>query len=355
MLSVGDAALEVWLMSEWITIDGSQGEGGGQILRTALALSIVTGRPLQMDGIRAGRQKPGLLRQHLTAVHAAVVVSGARASGAELGSKTLTFEPSQVRGGEHHLAVGTAGSVTLVLQAVLPPLLLAREPSRLTLEGGTHNPGAPPFEFLARTFVPLLRRMGAQVEVTLARHGFYPAGGGQLEVTVEPCSALQPLALLDRGETRVCARGLVACIPESIAKRELGVTRARLGLERSMCRIETMTDSAGPGNALIIEIASESVTEVITGFGIKGVTAEQVASDACKEAEAYLAAGVPVGRHLADQLLLPLALAGGGTFRSLAPTAHTTTNIDVIQRFLDVPIAIDREHGDTHRITVGRR
>ena len=208
-------------MSDWITIDGSEGEGGGQILRTALALSLVTGRPFRIDGIRAGRRKPGLMRQHLTAVQGAAQVSGARVSGGDLGSRTLSFEPSQVRGGEYRLAVGTAGSATLVLQTVLPALLLAREPSRLTLEGGTHNPYAPPFDFLARTFLPILRRMGASIDVRLEMHGFYPAGGGRFAVAIEPCAALGRLSLLERGATRVTARAIVASLPETIAKREL--------------------------------------------------------------------------------------------------------------------------------------
>ena len=340
-------------MTDWITIDGSEGEGGGQILRTALALSLVTGRPFRIESIRAGRKKPGLLRQHLTAVRGAAEVSGARVTGADLGSRTLTFEPSQVRGGSYRLAVGTAGSATLVLQAVLPALLFAREPSRLTLEGGTHNPYAPPFDFLAETFLPVLRRMGASVDVRLDACGFYPAGGGRFTVAIEPCSTLGGLALLERGDTQVHARALVASLPENIASRELGVVRERLGIERQSCRAQTVDASIGPGNVLMIVIDSESVSEVVTGFGEKGVSAEKVASDACDEAQAYLAAGVPVGIHLADQLLVPMALAGDGTFRTLKPTAHTLTNAGVIRRFLDVGVAIEHERDDVYRVSVG--
>jgi RNA 3'-terminal phosphate cyclase (ATP) len=341
------------MMTEWIAIDGSLGEGGGQILRTALALSLVTGRPFRIEGIRAGRKKPGLLRQHLTAVRAAADVSRAQVSGADLGSRALSFEPAHVRGGEYRLAVGTAGSATLVLQAVLPALLIARESSRLTLEGGTHNPSAPPFDFLAKTFLPILRRMGASVEVRLETYGFYPAGGGRFVTTIEPCVKLGRLSLLDRGETRVHARAIVASLPETIAKRELSIVRERLGLERAFCRPETVDASVGPGNVLMIEIDCDSVSEVVTGFGVKGVSAETVASQACDEVQAYLSAGVPVGIHLADQLLVPMALAGGGTFRSLKPTAHTVTNADVIRRFLDVPVAIEHERDEVYVVTVG--
>ncbi len=340
-------------MTDRITIDGSAGEGGGQILRTALALSLVTGRPFRIEEIRAGRKKPGLLRQHLTAVHAATAMSGARVSGADLGSRVLSFEPSQVRGGEYRLAVGTAGSATLVLQAVLPALLTAREASRLTLEGGTHNPHAPPFDFLAKTFLPILRRMGASVEVSLEAYGFYPAGGGRFTAVIEPCAKLGRLSLLERGEPRVHARAIVASLSENIARRELSIVRERLGLERAFCRAQTVDDSIGPGNVLMIVIDCDSVSEVVTGFGVKGVSAESVASDACDEVQAYLAAGVPVGVHLADQLLIPMALAGGGTFRSLKPTAHAITNADVIGRFLDVPIAIEHERDEVYVVRVG--
>jgi RNA 3'-terminal phosphate cyclase (ATP) len=340
-------------MSERIDIDGSVGEGGGQILRSALTLSLVTGRPFRIDHIRAGRAKPGLLRQHLTAVHAAASISGARVSGADLGSSTLEFAPGQIAGGEYRLAVGTAGSATLVLQAVLPALLVASRPARLTLEGGTHNPYAPPFDFLSKTFLPLLRRMGASVDLVLDTYGFYPAGGGRFTVSIDPCTRLTPLTLLERGIVTVRARGLVASLPGKIAKRELGVVRQRLGLDRTQCRIEEIETSIGPGNVLLIEVESAELTEVVTGFGVKGVTAEQVAAGACDEVDAYLRAGVPVGVHLADQLLVPMALADGGAFRTLTPSGHTSTNADVIRKFLDVPISIEQEQGDVYRVAVG--
>ena len=342
-------------MREWITIDGSAGEGGGQILRTALTLSLVTGRPFRIERIRAGRRKPGLLRQHLTAVRAAAEVGLARVSGSELGSQTVTFDPSEIRAGTYELAVGTAGSATLVFQTLLPALLSARVASRLTIDGGTHNPQAPPFEFLARTFLPVLRLMGVRVEARLDRPGFYPAGGGRISVDIEPCPALRPLTVLERGSTRVRAHALVASLPENIGKREMSVVRERLGLDRVLCRVETVDTSVGPGNLVMILIEGDPVTEVMTGFGIKGVSAEQVASDACDEAERYLRSDVAIGAHLADQLLVPMAMAGGGSFRTLRPTAHTLTNAGVVQRFLDVSIAIDTESEDVSRITVRSR
>jgi RNA 3'-terminal phosphate cyclase (ATP) len=340
-------------MREWITIDGSAGEGGGQILRTALALSLVTGRPFRIDRIRAAREKPGLLRQHLTAVHAAANVGGARLSGAELGSRELAFEPAGLAGGTYQLAVGTAGSATLVLQTLLPALLRAPHASHLTIDGGTHNPYAPPFDFLARTFLPVLRRMGASVEARLDTYGFYPAGGGRITVAIEPCASLSPVTLLDRGPTRLQARAIVAMLPDKIGWRELAVVRERLGLERADCWVIDAETSVGPGNVLMILIDSDVTTEVVTGCGMKGVTAEQVASDVCEEAERYLGSDVPVGTHLADQLLIPMALAGGGSFRTLTPSGHTLTNASVVRQFLDVPIVIEAEAPGVCRITVG--
>lgn len=340
-------------MSDWVAIDGSMGEGGGQILRSALALSLVTGRPFRIEGIRAGRPKPGLLRQHLTAVRAAAAVGGASVTGDELGSTALAFAPAAVRGGDFQFNVGSAGSATLVLQTVLPALLQAPTASRLTIEGGTHNVAAPPFDFLAAAFVPVVRRMGIGLEVALEAYGFYPAGGGRIVATIEPAARLQPLTLVERGPVTVRARVLLASLPEQIGRRELQVVKQRLGLDRAQCRIESVAGSAGPGNALLIEIVSDAITEVITSFGRKGVPSEVVAAQACDEADAYLAAAVPVGAHLADQLLLPMALGGGGTFRTMAPTPHTTTNAEVIGRFLDVRIRLAADVDGAHRCTVG--
>jgi RNA 3'-phosphate cyclase len=183
-----------------LTLDGSAGEGGGQILRSALALSLLTGTPFRIEKIRARRAKPGLLRQHLTAVQAAARIGSAQVEGAELGSRALTVRPGTVAPGEYHFAIGSAGSACLVVQTVLPPLLLASGPSVLIVEGGTHNPAAPSWDFLARVFFPLLERMGARIRTKLERHGFYPAGGGRLRVEIDPVSTLAPLELLKRGE-----------------------------------------------------------------------------------------------------------------------------------------------------------
>ncbi|HLG14189.1 MAG TPA: RNA 3'-terminal phosphate cyclase [Blastocatellia bacterium] len=322
-----------------ITIDGSFGEGGGQILRSALALSLVTGKPFRIEKIRAGRKNPGLLRQHLTAVNAATQVSRAEVTGAAIGSRELTFAPGSVESGEYALAVGTAGSTTLVLQTVLPALLVASGKSTLTLEGGTHNPFAPPFDFLEKAFLPLVNRMGPRVRAELERPGFYPAGGGKINVTVQPAPALNRLDLLSRGEVKAKrARAVVASLPLSIAERELKVITQKMSWPREWTRAVSVEGSRGPGNVVTIELECEQVTEVFTGFGERGVRAEAVAEKAVQQARRYLASEAAVGEYLADQLLIPMAMAGGGSFTTGPLSRHTMTNIEVISKFLDVAI-----------------
>lgn len=324
-----------------ITLDGSQGEGGGQILRSSLALSMFTGKAFRIDHIRAGREKPGLLRQHLTAVNAAAKICSAKVDGAALGSRSLAFEPREVRSGDYHFAIGTAGSTTLVLQAILPPLLVAAGPSTVTLEGGTHNPAAPPFEFFEKSLVPLLNRMGPAVTVTLDRAGFFPAGGGRLAARVEPAKQLTPLHLPERiAITHRSCTAAVAAVPGEVAKRELDVIRKGFNWPESSFQIRQLPDDQGPGNVLMIEVGGDGVTEVVTAFGERGVRAEAVAESALRELKAYLAADAPVGQHLADQILVPLAMAGGGSFLTMHPTSHTTTNVQIVREFLGVDVSL---------------
>jgi RNA 3'-terminal phosphate cyclase (ATP) len=322
-----------------LTIDGTQGEGGGQVLRSALGLSLVTGTPFRIERIRGRRRRPGLMRQHLTAVQAAAEVGGAEVDGAKLGSLALSFRPRGARAGDYVFRIGSSGSTTLVLQTVLPALLTAGAASSVRLEGGTHNPLAPTFEFLARGYAPLVERMGARLDLSLERHGFHPVGGGIVTARIEPARRLAPLDVLERGAIRRReATASVARLPESIARRELDVLRRRLGWEAGSFRIQQVEDSAGPGNVVSIEIESRAVTEVISSFGARGVPAEAVAERAAAEAERYLAAGAPVGLHLQDQLLLLLALAGGGSYRTIEPTPHTVTHAEVIRSFLAVRV-----------------
>lgn len=325
-----------------LRIDGSQGEGGGQIIRSSLALSLVTGRPFAIDNIRANRPRPGLRRQHLAAVIAAAQVGQADMRGAELGSRRLIFEPRGVKPGRLTFSVGTAGSATLVLQTVLPALILAREKSKLTIEGGTHNPMAPPFDFVARTFLPLVNRLGPTVATELVRPGFFPAGGGKFIAHIEPTAKWARFELLARQPLKSRrARAMVANLPRHIGERECQTIVKAKGWHTTECSVEQIDDSAGPGNVVLIELDFENVCEVVTGFGKQGVPAERVARGAVREANRFIESGVPVGPHLADQLMLLLAIghhvgSGGGTFRTSELTKHSTTQLEVIREFLQI-------------------
>lgn len=336
-----------------ITIDGSFGEGGGQVLRTSLALSLVTGKPFRIESIRAKRKKPGLMRQHLTAVNAAVAIGNASVEGNEIGAQALQFIPEGVSPGNYHFAIGSAGSCTLVLQAILPALILAKGPSEIVLEGGTHNPMAPPFDFLERAFLPMLNQMGSNVSISLERHGFYPAGGGRFRVSIEPAVNLEKIELSDRGEIiDKKARALISHIPEKIAHRELKVVRDHFDLDRDSLEAMTVKDSPGPGNVLSLVVESEKLTEVFTGFGERGIPAEKVAQKTVRLARQYLASGAAVGKYLADQLLIPMAMAGGGKFTTIPPTEHARTNAEIIRKFLEVGIAMKERSPDLWEIEV---
>jgi RNA 3'-terminal phosphate cyclase (ATP) len=325
-----------------IEIDGSQGEGGGQILRSSLALSMITGTPFRLTNIRARRSRPGLQPQHQMCVVTAGEVCGATLLGEKRGSGTLTFEPGPVQPGPYQIDIGTAGSTTLVLQTVLPALLMRDQPSSLQIDGGTHNMHAPPFDFAEKAFVPMLNRMDADVAIELQRYGFYPRGGGRIVAKIgaaAPGSTLKRLDLTERGEVRqIKVRGIVSLLHRGIAEREVRRVARVLDLSEEDCEVVEERRSSGAGNVVLVEVRTDHVTEVFTGFGAFRVPAEQVAQGAADEAKEYLDAEVPVGTHLADQLLLPMALGEGGRFLTQPVTEHTRTNADVIRMFLDVPI-----------------
>ncbi len=321
----------------FIQLDGS--DGGGQMLRTALSLSMVTGQPFRMVNIRGKRRKPGLMRQHLTCVNAACHISNGTADGAEIGSTEIVFRGGKPRGGNYQFAIGTAGSTGLLFQTLLPALLNADGPSTLRLEGGTHNPLAPPFEFLDRIFLPALSRMGADVSISLIETGFAPVGGGVIECIIQPCSKLVPLDLQERGalkslELRVPTLNLSISIAERILKA------ATNELACDDAQIDNRGSGPGRGVCCLYQASFENGGDLSSTFGETNVTAERVGKQAAKSLHDFIKSGAAVGRHLADQLLLPMALAGGGSFTTMVPDNHFTTNIGVIEKFLPVKFHI---------------
>ncbi len=344
-----------------LLIDGADGEGGGQIVRSSLALSLITGQAVRLDNIRARRSKPGLMRQHLTAVMAAAEIGDAELNGAKLGSSRLTFVPRKApAAGDYEFRIRTAGSTMLVLQTVLLPLLMAKEPSQVVLVGGTHNPLAPPFDFVQRAYAPLVERMGAKIDLKLNRPGFFPAGGGQCVVSITPSSSLGELQLLERGALKSRrVRAVVARLPQPIAERECQRILKTLDWPSECGSTENWGNAASPANLVFVELQFEHVTEVFTAYGERGKRAEQVADEVAAEVATYLKSDAPVGEHLADQLLLPLGLAahfgtGGGAFRTGPLSDHSLTHIDLLRKFLQIDITTHAAADKTVIVTVGR-
>jgi RNA 3'-terminal phosphate cyclase (ATP) len=336
-----------------IEIDGSEGEGGGQILRSALSLSMFTDQAFRLRNIRAKREKPGLMRQHLTALQAAAAVCNAKITGAEVGSGEITFRPGRVKAGDYQFAIGTAGSTTLVLQTVLPPLLTAAAPSSIRITGGTHNKACPPVDFLQRAYLPLVERMGPKVQLGLVRHGFYPRGGGEILARVTPSARLTPITLMERGARKSgYAEAYISGIPMHVASRELEIVGKMLNWPAESLHIRGLSGEFGPGNALTITVEHEHITEVFTGFGEKGVSAENVAKRAVDAARNYLSSEAPVGPHLADQLLLPMALAGGGEFVTMPVTQHFESHVEIIKAFLNRKVVTENS-GELVHVRVG--
>lgn len=335
-----------------IELDGAAGEGGGQILRTALSLSMITGQPFRITNIRAGRARPGLLRQHLVAVQAAARICDADVADVAVGAQTLVFVPGAIRSGDYAFAIGTAGSSTLVLQTLLPALLSAGQPSSVTVSGGTHNAMAPPSHFLERAYGRMLKAMGAEIEFRLQRFGFYPAGGGELVAKVQPCAGLLPLHLPERGaRVHGYAESFVAGVPETVARRELECIGLGMGWGEAQLVAHRLPAEVGPGNVVLLTLEHEHATEVFAGFGEKMVRAETVARHTLDRARRYLVSGAAVSEYLADQLMLPMALAGAGSFTTDVLSSHAQTNAAVIARFLPVRFEIEAQ-GARHLVRV---
>ena len=339
-----------------VELDGSFGEGGGQILRSSLALSLLTGRPFHLRNIRARRSKPGLQPQHLKSVHAAAEVSQAIVQGAQPGSGTLDFEPGPVRPGNYHFRVGTAGATSLVLHTIYLPLALAKGPSTVTVEGGTHVPHSPCFHFLDRSWRPYMALLGIDVTLTMDRAGFYPRGGGIIRAAIRPAGLLRGFNPPEQPPaTGLRVLSAVAGLPEHISKRQ-----ARRAVDRLADRdleIDVREESwpGGPGTMLGIELDTQPAPTFFFGLGERGKRAEAVADETVAQVEAYLDSG-PAGidEHSADQLMLPLAFAPeASTFRAACVSRHLLTNIAVIQRFVDRRIECDGEEGKPGVVRIG--
>ena len=343
-------------MTDIVKIDGSMGEGGGQILRSSLALSLLTGRPVSINRIRAGRQKPGLQPQHRMSVRAAAEIGQAQTRGVELGSMRLDFEPGAIAPGKYHFAVGTAGACSLVLHTIYLPLALrGSAPSEVIITGGTHVSHSPAFEFIDRTWSNYLALAGVRAQLRLERAGFYPRGGGVLEASIEPTIGIKGIeiaAVVCQPNVRV--RSMVSGLPANIADRQ--ADRARELLEEMNLQVEVVKEIRrdGLGTVVAIEIDTQPVMTTFTALGARGKPAETVALEAVDQVRAYLAQPPSVDRFSADQLVLPLALAEGpSSFPVEEVTLHLLTNIEVVRRFLERDIRVEGKEGEAGLVRIG--
>jgi RNA 3'-phosphate cyclase len=321
-----------------IDIDGAYGEGGGQLVRTAVALSAITGKPVGLRNVRAKRSRPGLAPQHLAAVRAAATLCGARCTGLELRSQAFAFVPGRLRSGEFRFDVGTAGSATLVLQALLPALASAPGPSRVTVVGGTDVRAAPPADYLQQVSLALLDRMGIAVDCRVVRRGYYPRGGGEVELAVLPARP-RPLAIGDAGrQARIAGLAHVANLPAHIALRMRAAALARLGAHPADIDTAVLgaAEAIGQGGAVVVWARTAHTVLGAGRVAERGVRAETLGDEAGAELAADLAAGAMLDVHAADQLPVFLALAGGGSFTARRLTSHARTAMWLIEQFLPV-------------------
>jgi len=341
-----------------LVIDGSYGEGGGQILRTSLTLSALTGRPIRIESIRAGRKNPGLQPQHLTAARAAAEICGGELAGGEVGSMVLEFHPGPVKPGDWlfdvSLVKASAGSVNLIFQTILLPLAYAGGPSRVTIRGGTHVPWSPPANFVEEVYLPMVARMGLLAPYRVERAGYYPIGGGEIRAEIRPVDALRPLRLTDRPQGAVTCFSAVSNLPRSIAERQMNEARGCLK-RTGIVPAEVMEEypSRGKGTVVFILYDGGNVKGGFTSLGQIGKPAEKVAREACDEFSEWWSSRAALDKHLADQLILPMALAcGGSEFTTVEVTQHLLTNIWTVSKFLPARIGVEGELGTYGTIRV---
>ena len=340
-------------MKKIVEIDGSFGEGGGQILRSSLSLSMFLEQPFRIKNIRAGREKPGLMRQHITAVKAAAAICSADLNGAEISSLKLEFYPGKVKTGNYKFDVGTAGSTTLVLQTLLPVLILADGESNIILGGGTHNQNSPPLDFIEMSFLKQICKMGPEISIKVNTYGFYPIGGGKFSVSIKPVKKLRSIEILSRGKNiRKKAYAYSSGIDENIGRKEMKIIEEKLRWVEEDC-ISRVVNSPGPGNVVMLIDENENTTEVFTGFGRKHYPLKKVTIDAIKQYKDYINCDVPVYKYLADQMIIPMALAGNGSFITSEPSLHTLTNMEVVKKFLGSDIIIDQLNEKQWKISIG--
>jgi RNA 3'-phosphate cyclase len=338
-----------------IHIDGSQGEGGGQVLRSSLCLSLITQKELEITNIRAGRSKPGLRAQHLKAVEAAGLIGRAQVSGANLGSTALTFQPTEIQPGRYHFDIGTAGATTLVLQTIFLPLALSGAKSTVTITGGTHVRWSPSYHYLELHWLPFMRQIGCQIDLKMELAGYYPQGGGRVSATINPCEKISPLELTDRGKLKHI-RGISAIsnLPRHIARRQREQVLRRIGDRYYLSDIRLVElASRFKGTMLLFLAEFEHSQACYFSLGELGKPAERVADEAIEELEEFLSTDGAIDQYLADQLLLPLTFASGPSrLRTSKITRHLLTNAQVLRSFLPVQIDIEGDLGTPGLISI---
>jgi RNA 3'-terminal phosphate cyclase (ATP) len=341
-----------------IVIDGSYGEGGGQILRTSLSLSAILGQSIRIENIRAGRKKPGLQPQHLTAARAVARICSGRLIGGEVGSVTLELHPKAVEPGDYVFDVSevkaSAGSVNLIFQTVLLPLALARKPSRLTIKGGTHVPWSPPANFIDEIYLPAISRMGVRTFYRMIKAGYYPIGGGEVQVEILPTDVLCPIRLDERPTGNVTCFSAVSNLPESIAERQMTEAVSCLGsIGVKTVEVIDEYESPGKGTLVFILFRGDDIRAGSTALGERGKPAEKVAREACNEFIDWWKSGQAVDKHLADQLVVPMSLAAGESgFTTVEITQHLVTNIHTVRQFLPVEVDLIGEEGQPGAVRI---
>ena len=333
---------------EFLKIDGSYGEGGGQILRTSLSLSVLTNQPIEIFNIRAKRKNPGLQAQHLVAVLAAKKISQAEVFGDKIGSKVLKFKPKEIKPGKYEFDIGTAGSTTLVAQTILLPLAFAKHPSEILIIGGTHNPLAPPFHYFSEIFLPMIEKLGIKAEAKLEKYGFYPKGGGRIRLFIQPIKELKPENFLEKGKLlEISGLSVVANLPIEIAKRQkkamLEFLKTSISIPEENIKVEQVK-ALSPGTFIFLKAKFENVLAGFSSLGERGKSAEKVGQEVAEQFLKYYYSYKALDPHLADQIILYLAIAKKPfAFTVSTLTNHLLTHIWLLEKFLNIKINIDRK------------